>query len=123
MLDEKIESYLNNLGIDNLKKLLNMAEVEIFRNYCIHNFNWFKGGYNVGDQQHKCERTWMRFYIDHGRLPNNIDIEMIFAEKLNEDDVVKALNVIYDAYIDQYKFDILNPDRDRKRERMLLEGF
>ena len=123
MLDEKIENLLNDIGFDGMKKVLATAEVEIFRNYCIHNFNWFKGGILAHDDQHRYEKTWMRFYVDHGRLPKTISIEYIINNKLTKKDIERSLQDIYEAYKKQYKFDIMNPDKNKKVAYMPLDGF
>lgn len=122
-LDIKVEALLNSLGEEGLQNVLDMAFVEIFRNYCIHNLDWFKGGIKAHGKQHRMEKTWMRFYIDHGRLPKNIDIYSIFDKTLTQESIENSLEEIYEAYKSEWNFDIMNPDVSIKTKRMKLSSF
>ena len=123
MLDKNIEDLLNSFGLEGMQKVIDMAQVELFRNYCIHKFNWFKGGIIAHGNQHRHEKTWMRFYIDHGRLPNNILFSSILDNTLSIKEVEKALDNIYDTYITSYGFDIMNPKKELKILRFKLDIF
>ena len=123
MLDKNIEELLNSFGIDGIQKVIDMAQVELFRNYCIHNFNWFKGGAAAHGEQHRYEKTWMRFYVDHGRLPNNIPFLSILDNTLSIESVEIALDDIYNAYKDINGFDIMNPKKELKTLRFKLNMF
>ncbi len=123
MLNPDIENLLNSFGSEGMTKVIDMAQVEIFRNYCIHNFDWFKGGIKAHCDQHRYEKTWMRYYVDNGRLPTTISFHDILDKKLSRKDVGNALQDIYLAYIEQHDFDIMNPDYQRKQSLMKLENF
>ena len=124
-LKPEIEDFLNNIGLDGLRVIMEMAHVEIFRNYMIHNFNWFVSGFKPHDTRHKCELAWYRFYIDHGRLPKQINFDMLFNSRLTEKDVEDLLLKIADAYMQQYGFDVLRPYNTPKlsESNLKLEGF
>jgi len=123
MLNKDIEELLNSFGPKGVQKIIDMAQVELFRNYCIHNFNWFKGGISAHGHQHRYEKTWMRFYVDHGRLPNNILFSSILDNTLSIDSVEKSLNDIYNAYKNINAFDIMNPKKELKVLRFKLDMF
>ncbi len=123
MLKPEVEIILNGLGAQGLQKVIDMGLTEMFRNYCMHNFNWFKGGTQPHSEKHRREKTWMRFYTDHGRLPNSINPSSIINKTLIEEDVEVILDKITDAYAKQYHFDILNPTPEIKIKRLNLEGF
>lgn len=122
-LDAAIVEFLNDLGPKGLVPVVDMAKVELFRNYCIQRFNWFKGFIKPGSDQHRCEKTWMRFYCDHGRLPVTISFQSLLSGVYTEEMIVALLNEIYFAYEKQYGFSIMNPDMEQKRKYMPLQGF
>lgn len=125
MLDKEIENILNTLGPKGLNWVIQMGATELFRNYMIQNFGWFTGNVTPHSQKHRCEKAWYRFYIDHGRLTNEIKIDSILNEALTLDSITSHLLAISDAYIDQYGFDVLNPDKtkDLIHKTLKLRGF
>ncbi len=123
MLNSEVENILNSLGAEGLQKVIDMGLTEMFRNYCMHNFNWFKGSTKPHSERHRREKTWMRFYTDHGRLPKNIVPHLIINKVLTEVDVEIEMDKISDAYQKQHAFDILNPTPKVKVQRLKLEGF
>ena len=110
MLDKNIENYLNSVGLDGLKSIIEMANVEIFRNYMIRNFNWFIGNFEPHSRRHRCERSWYRFYLDHGRLPKQITFSMLFNNEPSEEYIENLLISKADAYQEQHGLDVLNPE-------------
>lgn len=125
MLNKEVETILNDLGPKGLGWVIQMGATELFRNYMIQKFGWFTGNIIPHSQKHRCEKAWYRFYIDHGRLVNKIKIEDVLNETLTLADITSHLLSVSDAYIKQYGFDVLNPDKtkDLIHETLILEGF
>ena len=73
--------------------------------------------------RHKRERAWYRFYIDHGRLPVQIDYMTIHNNTLTIDHVENVLDLVAEAYKAQHGFDVLNPSMDKEADTLILEGF
>ena len=124
-LDIKIEQILNSLGPKGLRYIIDMGEVENFRNYMMQKFNWFRGAIVPHSDQHKQERAWYRFYIDHGRLPEQITFLSIRDEVLTEEDVKQIMDDIAAAYKNQYDFDVLNQHDNEGliHKTLMLKGF
>ncbi len=120
MLNFEVEKILNNLGAEGLQKVIDMGLTEMFRNYCMHEFNWFKGSTKPHSDRHRREKTWMRFYTDHGRLPYNLHLSQIINKTLTEAQAEVILDEISTDYKNEYNFDILNPDPNLKIKRLKL---
>ncbi len=125
MLNKEIEEYLNSIGLEGMKQMMEMAIVEMFRNHLIQKFGWYKGICTPQGTQQRCESAWYRFYLDHSRLPKQIDYIEIINKILSEDKVRKVLLDISQAYIDQHELDVIFPDKDLtiRQKRLVLKGF
>jgi len=123
-LDSDIVKLFNETGVEALKEVIEMGKTESFRNYMIQNFRWFMGNFVPHGQRHRCEAAWYRFYIDHGRLIKQIDYNKIINKTLSEEEVIKHLMSVADAYEEQYGLDVLNSKKSKKiNKTLLLKGF
>ena len=124
-LREDIAQFLNDLGVSGLEKIIEMGKVEMFRNFMIQKYDWFVANLIPHSVRHQCEAAWYRFYLDHGRLPRQIDFRKILDETLEVKEVEHVLSQVTAAYRDQHGFDTLSPHETPEKisQTLTLNGF
>lgn len=122
-LSQEMIAVLENYGAGVLDHLIQTGMAEVFRNYMIHNFGWFKGNFIPHSKQHRVEAAWYKFYIDHGKIPPQIDPASLVNGTCTQVFVEFVLESIADAYKDQYDYDVLEPKEEMRAKKLTLKGF
>ena len=122
-LSQQMVDVLEKYGADVLDHLIQTGMAEVFRNYMIHNFGWFKGNFTPHSKQHRVEAAWYKFYIDHGRIPSQIDVDALVHGRVAQPFIEMVLESIADAYKDKYDYDVLEPSEEMRAKKLTLEGF
>lgn len=110
-------------GSSVMEHLIQTGMAEVFRNYMIHNFGWFRGNFELHSKQHRIEAAWYKFYIDHGKIPVAIDPFLMVSNRYSQEFIEEVLEGIADAYKDQFNYDVLEPDEKMRFKKLTLKGF
>lgn len=121
-LSQKTIDVLEMYGGNVLDHLIQTGMAEVFRNYMMHNFGWFKGNFKPHSKQHRMEAAWYKFYMDHGRIPAQINITSLVERSCEQAFVESVLEEIADAYMD-LGYDVVEPKEELRSQRFTLEGF